>query len=422
MIRLFVVADDFTGALDTGVQLASFGASTKVVVGPGLAAADPADDIQVLVVDAETRHLAPQAAYDTVYRLVRWAVEQGVQCVYKKTDSALRGNIGAELAAALEASGRQALHFVPAFPQMGRVTRGGVHYIEGVPAAQSPLGGDPFEPVYTSQVAQLIRAQTSLPCTAPAQPEPEGPQHGILVYDAQTNGDLAAIAGALARRGETKVLAGCAGFAAMLPRMLQLACQEPLSATIDDHLLVACGSINAVSLGQCEEAQAQGAPRFSLTPAQKLSPGWALGPEAGRLLDDVIKAGENSPLVVLDTGGVDNKRENIWEQEKNRVQVLTTLGTLLKQLLERGCDSTIFIMGGDSLLGLMRELGVSAIRPLCEVAPGVVLSHFTYGGRVWNLISKSGSFGGRTLFWDVQRTLSRWKAQIADRSQERRGK
>ncbi len=416
MIRLFVVADDFTGALDTGVQLASFGASTKVVAGLDLAAIDPADDAQVLVVDAETRHLAPKAAYDTVYHLVRWAVEQGVQCVYKKTDSALRGNIGAELAAALEASGRQAIHFVPAFPQMDRVTEGGVHYIEGVPVAQSPLGADPFEPVHTSHVAQIIRAQTALPCTVLTGAIPCGPQQGILVYDAQTNSDLAAIAEALAQRGETKLLAGCAGFASMLPRMLQLACQEPLPAAIGDNLLVACGSINPVSLAQCEEAQAQGAPRFSLTPAQKLSAGWALSAEAGSLLDDVAQASRHSPLVVLDTGGADNEQENAAQQEKNRVQVLTTLGSLLKQLLDRSCDSTIFIMGGDSLLGLMHQLGVSAISPLCEVAPGVVLSQFTYGGRVWNLISKSGSFGGKTLFWDVQRTLSHWKAQIAGRT------
>ena len=131
---------------------------------------------------------------------------------------------------------------------------------------------------------------------------PCGTQQGILVYDAQTNSDLAAIAEALAQRGETKLLAGCAGFASMLPRMLQLACQEPLPAAIGDTLLVACGSINPVSLAQCEEAQAQGAPRFSLTPAQKLSAGWALSAEAGRLLDDVAQASRHSPLVVLDTG------------------------------------------------------------------------------------------------------------------------
>ena len=57
MIHLFVIADDFTGALDTGVQFASYGAATKVVVGTGLQALEADAQTQVLVVDAETRHL-----------------------------------------------------------------------------------------------------------------------------------------------------------------------------------------------------------------------------------------------------------------------------------------------------------------------------------------------------------------------------
>ncbi|MFQ8831716.1 MAG: four-carbon acid sugar kinase family protein [Ruthenibacterium lactatiformans] len=126
MIHLFVIADDFTGALDTGVQFASYGAATKVVVGTGLQALEADAQTQVLVVDAETRHLPAAQAYDTVYRLVRWAKEKKIGCIYKKTDSALRGNIGAELSAALAADGGERLHFVPAFPNLDRVTRGGV--------------------------------------------------------------------------------------------------------------------------------------------------------------------------------------------------------------------------------------------------------------------------------------------------------
>lgn len=34
MITLLIVADDFTGALDTGVQLAGSGARTRVVTDP----------------------------------------------------------------------------------------------------------------------------------------------------------------------------------------------------------------------------------------------------------------------------------------------------------------------------------------------------------------------------------------------------
>ena len=86
MIHLFVIADDFTGALDTGVQFASYGAATKVVVGTGLQALEADAQTQVLVVDAETRHLPAAQAYDTVYRLVRWAKE-------KRSDASIKRQI-----------------------------------------------------------------------------------------------------------------------------------------------------------------------------------------------------------------------------------------------------------------------------------------------------------------------------------------
>ena len=103
MTRLLIIADDFTGALDTGVQFAARGARTCVVTEPAYDFSQAGADIQVLVLDAETRHLCPEAAYQTVFRAVREALAAGFRYVYKKTDSALRGNVGAELTAALEA-------------------------------------------------------------------------------------------------------------------------------------------------------------------------------------------------------------------------------------------------------------------------------------------------------------------------------
>ena len=274
MIHLFVIADDFTGALDTGVQFASYGAATKVVVGTGLQALEADAQTQVLVVDAETRHLPAAQAYDTVYRLVRWAKEKKIGCIYKKTDSALRGNIGAELSAALAADGGDRLHFVPAFPNLDRVTRGGVHYIGGVPVAQSVFGKDPFEPVTHSRVEDILHEQTDTLCAyIPGGGSAEG-KAGVLVYEAQTNRDMAQIADRLAARSETGLLAGCAGFASVLPRLLQLSCRDTAPLPLCGRLLAVCGRINPVSLEQCAQAEAQGAPRFSLTPEQKLSRDW----------------------------------------------------------------------------------------------------------------------------------------------------
>ncbi len=139
MLRLLMIADDFTGALDTGVQLAAHGIPTQVVVGQADLSACSST---VLVVDTETRHLPAAKAAKAVEELTRSAVENGVGCIYKKTDSALRGNIGAELAALLKASGARNLPFLPAFPQIGRTTEKGVHYINGVPVNESPFGID----------------------------------------------------------------------------------------------------------------------------------------------------------------------------------------------------------------------------------------------------------------------------------------
>ena len=77
MLRLLMIADDFTGALDTGVQLAAHGIPTQVVVGQADLSACSST---VLVVDTETRHLPAAKAAKAVEELTRSAVENGVGC------------------------------------------------------------------------------------------------------------------------------------------------------------------------------------------------------------------------------------------------------------------------------------------------------------------------------------------------------
>jgi len=71
VVTLLIIADDFTGALDTGVQFAAKGIKTRVVTSASydLRRLDPS--VQVLVIDAETRHLPQQKAYDTVYDIAK---------------------------------------------------------------------------------------------------------------------------------------------------------------------------------------------------------------------------------------------------------------------------------------------------------------------------------------------------------------
>ena len=191
MFTLLILADDFTGALDTGVQISKTGARTVVLTDPHADLERFADETEVLVIDAETRHIPPQQAKACVASIARRAFAMKVPCIYKKTDSALRGNIGAELEAVAEESPDGQLFFVPAFPQMNRTTEHGQQLIEGMPVAQSVFGQDPFEPVRNSDVAAIIAEQSGLPTVTAEPGEPirlKGP--GIQICDAKSVEDI----------------------------------------------------------------------------------------------------------------------------------------------------------------------------------------------------------------------------------------
>lgn len=70
MIKLLILSDDFTGALDTSVHFAKNGVKTKVVFERNYLFSQD-DDTEVAVIDAETRHISPGEAYSVIYSIVR---------------------------------------------------------------------------------------------------------------------------------------------------------------------------------------------------------------------------------------------------------------------------------------------------------------------------------------------------------------
>ena len=87
MLKLLIIADDLTGALDTGVQLARLGVDTQVLLYEGRGTVRNAVTAGTLVVDTESRHLPPARAGEIAAELVQEALESGAEFIYKKTDS-----------------------------------------------------------------------------------------------------------------------------------------------------------------------------------------------------------------------------------------------------------------------------------------------------------------------------------------------
>lgn len=416
MSKLLVIADDFTGALDTGVQFAKQGIPTFVTTDLS-GDFTGREDAEVLVLDLESRHLPPAEAYGRVERVARAASESGIPHFYKKTDSTLRGNIGSELAALLAACGGGPLSFVPAFPKNGRITKGGVQYVSGVPLAETGFAKDPFNPVLHSAVAEIIAEQADIPVRCvPAEgyaaslQEPSA-EAEVCVYDAETNADMARLGEELRAAGRLRLLAGCAGFAEILPALLGLRTSLIKWEGNRDSLLLVSGSVNQLAIDQMRRAQAEGIPMITLTPQQKFNRAFPGSPDCEALIGEVSrtlarekKAAIRSIEERAQIGEADRyARQNGIPEEEQPELISRNMGCIVKTLFERTPPGTLAVFGGDTLFGIMEALGCSGIYPAAEISPGVVASMAVSKAGSFGIVTKAGGFGGEDVVQVIER-------------------
>src|SRR5512136_1164630 len=157
--KIVVIADDLTGANDTGVQFAKQGLKTLVLIGVPASLAELDED--VLVVDTQSRASSPTEAYQKVTQTALLFKDRDrFQTIYKKIDSTLRGNLGSEIDAIMDARGLELAIVAPAFPANGRMTVGGCHFLGNAPLEATEISRDPLCPVTESHIPTLIAAQT----------------------------------------------------------------------------------------------------------------------------------------------------------------------------------------------------------------------------------------------------------------------
>lgn len=411
MVKLLIISDDFTGALDTAVQFVKRGIETQVFTGSRMERLFISPTAQVLVVDPETRLMSCDKAYDTVTQIVKQAIQMGVQVIYKKTDSALRGNVGSELSAVLDASKGKRLYFIPAFPAMNRTTRKGIHYIDGVPLEESSFGMDPFDPMDCSYIPDILSRQTSkkiVPVAVEQKIPAQRSEQEILVFDADTTSDMTARVKELKNRGELRLLAGCAGFASILPEVLGLTGDFHGKIFRSKCFYVACGSLNPITRDQVQYAQKKGFYRNTLKPEQKLCPQYYETKQGVLFLQELTAACQRERYVEVDSFDIDGK-ESTYEyarrvgldKDKIRFTVSACHGKIARFLLEQNMDMTILMTGGDTLMGFMKEIGVNQITPIMEVGQGIVLSQLFWQGQTLQVISKSGGFGDEKVLVNI---------------------
>ncbi|MCG8511733.1 MAG: four-carbon acid sugar kinase family protein, partial [Rhodospirillales bacterium] len=163
MVEIAVIADDLTGAADTGIQFRPVYADTVLMADTALTVDCRMPRPDVLAVHTGTRAASPEDARRRIGETAKRLRQLEPRRVYKKVDSCLRGNLGAETEALLDLLDLDLSFIAPAFPRMGRTTVHDVHLLHGQPVADSEMGRDPATPVINSHLTGVVTGQTELP-------------------------------------------------------------------------------------------------------------------------------------------------------------------------------------------------------------------------------------------------------------------
>ncbi len=246
-MKIGVLADDLTGAFDTGVQFRNWGLSVEVLIGD-VKDSSKLGGVDVVVVDTESRGLKTEDAFWRVYRATEKLISFGAERIYKKVDSTLRGNIGSELDAVMKASKAKFAFFAPAYPTYGRTTLAGKQLVDNIPLDKTEyvneLGAK------TPEIAAIIGAQSErivgvvdfervnggVESIRSAVQALKRDSVEIAIFDVLTEKHLIDIARAA---GDTKILVGSAGFASEIPIGLGMRTPKPV--------LSVCGSTRQLS-------------------------------------------------------------------------------------------------------------------------------------------------------------------------------
>ena len=388
--RLTILADDLTGAADTGAPFAAAGFRTAVVLADQ--ASTPATEI--IVVNTNSRGVpaatAAQATHDAIQQ---WApTGSRLGWVYKKIDSALRGHPRAEVEAAMTACGVRKVLVAPALPQQGRTTVGGRQHLDGLPLEETDFGAlgvesdllAIFDPHHTGEAIALplaiVRQGPSAIASFVASIEA-----GVIIADAETSPDLDALAQAIVQSGPG-LIAGTAGLAhalaAVLPGSLQ---REPLRVPPPSAggILVIAGSRDAATARQVDHLRAHGTPIVSLATHHLDDPAM-LRTEVVTPLADMVASGSAAVLTTVGLASPAHGAADIRNQ----------LAAIASALVTTGSISGLVLTGGDVAMGVLANLGVTHIELGGEVRPAMPwgIGNLSDGHRV-PLATKAGSFG-----------------------------
>ncbi len=394
-LSCLIIADDFTGACDTGLQFVRAGFSASVISGPRESEMPPVD---VIVCNTESRNGTPDSARQCVHTACLPLRALRPSLVYKKVDSTIRGNIGAEIDAVMESLAINTVIVAPAFPEAGRTTVHGQHLLDGVPLDESELAADPGAPVRDSNLPRVLATPSTggtdriqvrhidlsdvsrgglhlRSCMASRDSE-----RVLFVCDAAHPEDLRSVAEAAAGLKPTPLLSGSAGLAQFLPQAFSLQSARPFSVPLQPcpgPVLVVVGSIQSHSRRQTDRL-------LTMTGAREFRCGSDTFKPALEHLNSTRDA--VTVLSLLETSDLEGSLR----------QLIAVAGDLIQDTRQM---AGVAVTGGTTAMALITALGATGVEIVEAVGPEVPICRLADGRfHGLRLVTKAGALGDEDVF------------------------
>jgi uncharacterized protein YgbK (DUF1537 family) len=384
-MRILAIADDLSGAAEiTGIG-ARYGLAARLerdapaVAHPGLT-----------VLDTDTRLLPQDEAAQRVQRAVRLLRGEDFDLIYKKTDSALRGPLLAEIDALMDFFGRRVGLLVAQNPSRGRTIQGGVYRIDGIPLDATSFAHDPEYPARTPNALELLgkakqRATRSLAATE------ELPDDGVAIGDAKDGAEVWTWA-QRASAGTQVLSAGGADFFAALLKARGLAdSRQFLTALPPGRALFVCGTAPAFSESVVAKAQSLG---IAVCPMPEHSRGAAVAIEEWQTAARTALESNGRAVLVIQRP----LDRSPGAPQRFQAALAEAVGRLLDA--DIGVEN-LLLEGGATASAVCRRMHWNPFNVEGEFAPGVVQMRALRpdGTSEHRVVIKPGSYGWPDAVW-----------------------
>lgn len=428
---LYIIADDLTGANDTGVQFSKKGYNTVVSILQESGNIIIPEKIDALVIDTETREVNAKTAQQRLRNVLQKLNFSDKDIFYKKVDSTLRGCIGAELEEMMNFLEKDICIFTPIFPSHQRITIGGYLIVNGKPLGLSKYYSGDLKAGEASFIPFLLKQQTSLPIARIDFIDVTKGQevifkklnklyqegNKIIIVDATEEVHLKDILNSIVKFEGSVLYAGSAGLANYFPEIYNKNRSFKLNMKKNKGpILIVGGSRNPITKSQITHLKGEIIFfELNIDIEQILSDRKKI---LKHYLTDSITVIKNGQHLVIHTDPLYNDKENINKKLMQKydlgfreleLTISKFLGELTAKIVRNSPARNLILTGGDIALGVCSALGIQNLNIVDELLPGIPLSTANLKNFSLKIVTKAGGFGEKDTLFKLIKKLNDWR-------------